>query len=279
MGGVFEVPTGLSPSRVESFTSCPLAFRFSSIQHLADAPSIHATRGSLVHRALELAFSAPPGARTPARFHHCLDIARREFRDDPDFVGLGLDDDATATFDDECRVLVDRYLTMEDPQAVRPIGLELRLSASVGSLSLRGIIDRLELRDGELVVTDYKTGRAPSLNWEQKSLAGVHFYSFLCEQVLGRRPAVIRLMYLSSGETIEAVPSSQSARFITTRTRAVWEAVERACATGDFRPRPSARCQSCGFQTWCPSFGGDPDRAEAEAPHTRDPLLVGAAGA
>lgn len=279
MVGVFEVPTGLSPSRVESFTSCPLAFRFSSIQHLADAPSIHATRGSLVHRVLELAFSAPPAARTPDRFHHCLDVARQEFRTDPDFLALELDDQARAAFDEECLVLVDRYLTMEDPQAVHPIGLELRLSASVGSLSLRGIIDRLELCHGELVVTDYKTGRAPSLNWEQKSLAGVHFYSFLCEQVLGRRPAVIRLMYLSSGETIEAVPSSQSARFITTRTRAVWEAVERACATGDFRPRPSARCPSCGFQAWCPSFGGDPDRAESEALHTRDPLLVGAAGA
>ena len=56
---------------------------------------------------------------------------------------------------------------------IHPIGLELRLSADVGSLALRGIIDRLELRDGELVVTDYKTGRAPSANWELKSLAGV----------------------------------------------------------------------------------------------------------
>jgi putative RecB family exonuclease len=276
---MFEVPTGLSPSRVESFTSCPLAFRFVNIQHLAEAPSIHATRGSLVHRALELAFAAAPADRTPDRFRRCLDLARLEYRSDPEFVGLGLDDEGVALFDEECRTLVETYLTMEDPRAVHPIGLELRLSASVGALSLRGIIDRLELRDGELVVTDYKTGRSPSLQWEQRSLAGVHFYSFLCEAVLGRRPAAIRLMYLSSGETIEAVPSEQSVRFITTRTRAVWEAVERACSTGDFRPRPSARCASCGFQAWCPSFGGDPDRAEAEAPHTHEALLVGVAGA
>ena len=40
-----------------------------------------------------------------------------------------------------------------------------------------------------------------------------------------------------------------------------------------------ARCQSCGYQAWCPSFGGDPERAEAEAPHTREASLVGAAGA
>ena len=168
---------------------------------------------------------------------------------------------------------------MEDPRAVHPIGLELRLSADAGSLSLRGIIDRLELRDGELVVTDYKTGRAPSINWEQKSLAGVHFYSFLCEEVFGRRPVAIRLMYLSSGEVIEATPSAQSVRFITTRTTAVWNAVERACTTGDFKPRPSARCASCSFQAWCPAFGGDPERAAVEAPLAFDATLVGAATA
>ena len=150
---------------------------------------------------------------------------------------------------------------MEDPTGVRAIGLELRLEAQVGDLTLRGIIDRLELDDdGELVVTDYKTGRAPSVNYEQTSLAGVHFYSFLCEAVLGRRPAAIRLMYLQTGEMITATPSAQSVRFITTRTTAVWKAVERACPTGDFRPRPGRAVQLCAFQQWCPAFGGDPER-------------------
>ena len=262
---VYPVPTSLSPSRVEQFTSCPLAFRFASIEKLPEAPSIHTTRGSLVHRALELAYSCPADERTAEQFHHALATARTQFAETPDFARLGLTDDEVDAFDSHCQRLVDTYLRMEDPRIVHPIGLELRLSAAVGPLELRGIIDRLELRDGELVVTDYKTGRAPSLNWEQRSLAGVHFYSFLCEQVFGRRPVAIRLLYLSSGETIEAVPSDQSTRFITTRTTAVWKAVERACETGDFRPRPSALCDSCSFRQWCPSFGGDPKRAVAEA--------------
>lgn len=278
MAGVFEVPTSLSPSRVEKFTSCPLAFRFASIEKLPERPTIHTTRGSLVHRALELAFARPAHERTPEAFRAALAAARHEFRSRPELIDLGLDEEQLATFDEECRVLVERYLTMEDPRRVRSIGLELRLSADVGSLSLRGIIDRLDLRDdGELVVVDYKTGRAPAVNWEQQRLAGVHFYSFLCEQVLGRRPAAIRLMYLSSGETIEATPSAQSTRFITTRTTAVWQAVERACQTGDFRPRPSAMCNSCSFQQWCPAFGGDPDRAASEAPALLAPTLVASA--
>jgi putative RecB family exonuclease len=203
-----------------------------------------------------------------------------EYRVHPDYVGLRLDDEAAATFELECRALVDRYFAMEDPAAVREIGLELRMEAAVGALTLRGVIDRLELDgDGELVVTDYKTGRAPSGNFEQRSLAGVHFYSFLCEAVLGRRPAKIRLMYLSSGETIETVPTAQSVRFITTRTTAVWSAVERACTTGDFRPRPSRLCDHCSFQRWCPAFGGNPDDAATEAVEVYESLLAQPAAA
>ena len=156
---------------------------------------------------------------------------------------------------------------MEDPTTIRDIGLELRLEAPVGELTLRGIIDRLELDDdGELVVTDYKTGRAPSPNWERKSLSGLNFYAFLCESIFGRRPAAIRLMYLKSGETITATPSAQSTKFLTTRTAAVYQAVATACERDDFRPRQSALCNYCSYQQWCPEFGGDPALAATEAP-------------
>ncbi|MGB9347992.1 MAG: PD-(D/E)XK nuclease family protein, partial [Ilumatobacteraceae bacterium] len=255
---VFPVPTSLSPSRVSSFTSCPMQFRFSSIEKLPEAPGPATTKGSIVHRALELLFVRPAGERTPEALAHDMAAALEEYRTHPDYVGLRLDDAGAEKFDRDCHALIEKYFAMEDPTAVREIGLELWMEAPVGHLTLRGIIDRLELdADGELVVTDYKTGRAPSGNFEQKSLAGVHFYSFLCEAVFGKRPAKIRLMYLASGETIETVPSAQSVKFITTRTTAVWSAVERACTTGDFRPRQSKLCDWCSFQQWCPAFGGD----------------------
>jgi putative RecB family exonuclease len=277
---VFPIPTSLSPSRVSSFTTCPMQFRFASIEKLPEPPGVATTRGSVVHRALELLFARRPAARVPAALDADLTTALDEFRAHPDYLGLHLDDEAAAAFELECRSLVDRYFAMEDPTTVREIGLELRMEAAVGSLTLRGIIDRLELDDdGELVVTDYKTGRAPSGNYEQRSLAGVHFYSFLCEAVLGRRPAKIRLMYLRSGETIETVPSAQSVRFITTRTKAVWSAVERACTTGDFRPRPSRLCDHCAFQRWCPSFDGNPDDAATEAVEAYAALIAEPAAA
>jgi putative RecB family exonuclease len=243
-----------------------MAFRFVNIERIDDPPSVHTTRGSLVHRALELAFMRPNEERSPALFEATTDQAIAEYREHPDYTRLGLGEPEAATFERECRQLVANYLRMEDPTAVQAIGIELMLSAQVGELTLRGIIDRLDLRDGELVVNDYKTGRAPSVNWEQRSLSGVHFYSLLCLEMFGRLPSAIRLLYLSSGETIETTPSERSARFVASRTAAVFQAIARACETGDFRARPSALCGSCRFQPWCPSFGGDPDGAAVEAP-------------
>jgi putative RecB family exonuclease len=276
---VWPIPSSLSPSRVSSFTSCPMQFRFSSVQRLPEPPGVATTRGSIVHRALELLFVRPAAERTPSALTADLGAALDEYSTHPDYIGLQLDEKAAATFRRDCDKLIARYFDMEDPTSIRDIGLEVRMAAKVGSLELRGIIDRLELDDdGELVVTDYKTGRAPSGNFEQKSLAGVHFYSFLCEAVLGKRPARIRLMYLSSGETIETVPSAQSVRFIDTRTAAVWKAVERACTTGDFRPNQSRLCDWCSFRQWCPAFDGDPDLAETEAVAAYE-SLVGGSGA
>jgi putative RecB family exonuclease len=261
------VPTSLSPSRVDAFTSCPLAFRFASIDRLPEPPSIHTTRGSLVHRILELLFCRPPQDRTPASAQADLAQAMDELRADDEYALLGLDDEGEAGLVADAERLVERYFTMEDPRTVLAIGLELRLDVEVGGLQLRGIIDRLELdTDGGLVVTDYKTGRPPMVNREQQRLGGVHFYAYLCERIFGRRPARIQLLYLSTGEVIETRPSEQSVRFLPRRTEAVYQAVVRACATEDFRPKTGPLCGFCAFKAWCPAFGGDPTRAALEAP-------------
>ena len=264
---MYPVPTSLSPSRVEAFVSCPLAFRFASIEKLPEPPSVHTTKGSLVHRALELLFINPAAERTTDAARVALDQAIDEYRVDPDFTLLGLDEVKSAEFFADSWSLVQGYFAMEDPTTVREIGLEIRLEAPIDTFSLRGIIDRLELdAEGNFVVTDYKTGRAPGQRYQQNSMSGVHFYSFLCEAVLGRRPATVRLMYLRSGDVITAAPSAMSVRAITGRAKAVMKAVEQACTTEDFRPKEGALCGFCSFKEWCPAFGGDPSRAAAEAP-------------
>jgi putative RecB family exonuclease len=261
-----RLPTGLSPSKVESFKSCPLAFRFSAIDRVPEPPSVAASKGTLVHRALELLHMEEPQDRTLEMGLAALDRAATEFQTHADFTGLHLDNCGEQQLLDSAEVLVRRYFDLEDPTKVRAIGLELRLEAKLGSLVLRGIIDRLELDDeGELVITDYKTGRTPHVNHEGGRLGGVHFYAYLCQQLFGRRPARVQLLYLAEPVAIIATPSEQSIRFLPKKATAIWQAVERACATDDFRPRTGPLCNYCFYKTWCPAHGGDPTRAVIEA--------------
>jgi len=258
----FPVPRTLSPSKVSSFTDCALAFRFSAIDRLPEPPTPAATKGTLVHAALERLHLLPAAERTPAAGLACLEDAAVELRADPDYLGLDLSAEQAAAFHTEAADLVRNYFELEDPTTIQAIGIELKVEAEIDGVRLRGIIDRLELdADGELIVTDYKTGSAPSTQHERKRLSGVHIYSLLCEQMLGRRPRTVQLLYLKSPLAITTVPTDRTTRGTRRTLGAVWQAVERACEREDFRPQRSRLCDWCSFQAYCPSFGGDPDEA------------------
>jgi len=259
------LPRSLSPSKLSAFKDCPLAFRFAAIDRLPEEPSPHMVKGTLVHAALERLFwDHPRGARSPAAAADALAAAWESLEHGDEVTALDLSPDERTAFVADARSLLDGYFRLEDPDAVDAVGVELTLEATVGDLRLRGIIDRLDVTgDGELVVVDYKTGRVPSVNQENQRLGGVQFYALLCEQVLGRRPSRVRLMYLREPLVIEAEPSEQAVRGTRQRTAAVWSAIERACVQEDFRPRPSALCKWCSFQPLCPAFGGDPAQATA----------------
>lgn len=260
----WPAPYSLSPSSMGAFTTCPLAFRFSYVQRLPEPPSAPASKGTLVHRALERLHDRPAAERTIEVALAELAIAAADLEAHPEFAGLELSADEWDTFVGEAASYVQRYFELEDPTQVNVVGLELKLEADLGKVRLRGIIDRLDLTaDGDLIVTDYKTGSAPSERWEQKSLAGVNLYALLCEQNFGVRPAAVQLLYLSKPEAITAVPTDSTVRGVEIKSGAIMKAVAVACEKNDFRPRPSALCNFCSFKEFCPSFGGDPEIAHA----------------
>jgi putative RecB family exonuclease len=272
----FPLPSTLTPSKISSFTTCPLSFRFSVVERLPEVASPAAVKGTLVHRALQLLFSErEAGNRDRLEAESALLRAWDEMRESPDVVDLHLPEDEQATFLRDASSLLDRYFEIEDPNSVNPVGLELDLRVDVDGMTLRGIIDRLDrLPDGSLAVVDYKTGRAPRAEQSRSRLSAVQLYAFLCEQVLGTRPAVVRLMYLRDRVVVSAEATDQTLRGVHQRARAVWAAIERACERSDFRPHPSVLCKWCSFQQYCPAYGGDPEQAAEVAVSLRAGGLV-----
>lgn len=261
------LPTSLSPSKVSSFTDCALAFRFSAIDKVPEPPQVHTTRGTLVHAALEDLYTKPATDRTLATALTCLSDAYDHMQDDPELTGLALDAEGEQQLLDDSERLVRNAFELEDPTTINPIGIELFLTLELDGLRLRGIIDRLELDDdGELVVTDYKTGKAPKREYEQSRFGGVTFYSLLCERLFGRRPAKVQLLYLADPVAVVLTTSERANANLERKVRAIWQTIERACDNESFAPKPSRLCDWCAYQTYCPAKGGSLDRLADLAP-------------
>src|SRR5215213_441931 len=73
-----DVLGSLSPSRASDFMTCPLLYRFRTIDRLPEPSSPDAVRGTVVHKVLENLFDLPAAERTPAHAQGMLEPAERE---------------------------------------------------------------------------------------------------------------------------------------------------------------------------------------------------------
>ena len=60
------------------------------------------------------------------------------------------------------------------------------------------------------------------------------------------------------GEVLRYAPDESDLLATERKIIALWQAIERARAAGDWRPRPSRLCDWCNHKALCPEFGGTP---------------------
>ena len=258
-----DVVGALSPSRAGDFMTCPLLYRFRTIDRLPEPSSPEAVRGTLVHKVHEDLFDLPAVGRTPERARDLLVPSwERLLEAAPELAEMFTGDDGpdVTGWLATCREVLDRYFSLEDPRLLEPAERELYVEALLDSkLLLRGFVDRLDIApDGRIRVVDYKTGRAPHEAWEAKALFQMKFYALVIWRSRGVIPSMLQLVYLGSGELLRYVPDEQDLLATERKVQAIWQASARADETGDWRPRPSRLCDWCAHQALCPEFGGTP---------------------
>ncbi len=256
-------PSGpaLSPSRAGDFMTCPLLYRFRVIDKLPEPPSPAAARGTLVHAVLERLFDRPRAERTPDVAHDLVQPQwERLLADEPELGTLFAGPDDQDAWLRDAVTILDRYFQLEDPRRLEPADRELYVEAMLDSgLRLRGYIDRLDVAPtGEVRVVDYKTGKAPPPDFEARALFQMKFYALVLWRARGTIPRLLQLMYLGDGQVVRYAPDEADLRATERKVKALWEAIERARTTGDWRPRPGRLCEWCAHQALCPEFGGTP---------------------
>ncbi|WP_329371262.1 PD-(D/E)XK nuclease family protein [Streptomyces sp. NBC_00669] len=261
-------PVSLSPSRAADFMRCPLLYRLRVIDRLPEKPSEAATRGTVVHAVLERLFDAPAVERTPERARAMVPGEwQRLLAARPELAGLfsaaegALDAAALSAWLESAERLVERWFTLEDPTRLEPAERELYVETVLESgLTLRGYVDRLDVAPatGDLRVVDYKTGKAPRPEYADEPLFQMRFYALVLWRLRGVVPRRLQLVYLGSGDVRTYDPSEADLLRTERRLLSLWEAIQEATASGDWRPRRTPLCGWCDHQALCPEFGGTP---------------------
>jgi putative RecB family exonuclease len=104
------------------------------------------------------------------------------------------------------------------------------------------------------------------------------FYALALWRAEGRLPRLLQLMYLGNGEIVRYEPDEDDLRATERKIEALWQAIERARTSRDWRPRPGRLCDWCAHKPLCPAFGGTPPALpEEELPSAASGELAAAA--
>ncbi|VEI13951.1 UrvD/REP family ATP-dependent DNA helicase [Trueperella bialowiezensis] len=249
---VYTGNTTMSPSKVEGMLECPLRAFLDS----AGARSTDDTRlldlGTLIH---SLAEEFPSGPRTAVMkaFHHkvaALDLGTgldgHRARQRAEGMARKLGDYLEAT---DCVVVAEQYAS---EQLTNDAGQQVTTNAR---------LDRLEMRDGQALVVDFKTGKNPVTKAQAADHAQLKVYQWLVNKgaIAGLDGAKGAKLVFVGTKRDNAEERSQAAL----SEEAMGEvenmiiAADQAQRGPGFAAIPNQNCRTCAYSKICPAIGNE----------------------
>ena len=274
-GGMPRRLYAASPSKLLAWLDCPRRYRMQYLDRPRPAPRprrAHTSVGVATHSALRDFWDLAPVDRTPAAVER---LVRQSWID----VGFR-DPDQSAQWRARTIGRVTEYLRGIDRDR-QPLGVERTVSLHTETLAVTGRLDRLDDRDGELVVVDYKTGRARLTDEDARTSLPMALYAVAVARMFRRPCERVELHHVPTGEVHAHRHTPETLARKVAEAESIASDLRRADASHTdlgvgsplFGPRVSPICAWCDFRAHCPEgqrMGPEkPDWAglEPDAPH------------
>ncbi len=242
-----------TPTRLGTWLDCPRRYRYTYLdrpQPPKGPPWGHNSVGAATHSALAAWWSLPFAARQPGRG---AELVRSAWLTD----GFR-DAEQSAAARTLAARWVYEYLLRIDP-GDEPVGVERTVSSPTTRLVVSGRVDRIDLRDGALVIVDYKTGRRAPTETDARSSLALALYAVAAARTLRRPSGRVELHHLPTGTVAVADHDEASLTRKVVEAESIARDAQRADAgyadgrTGDehFPATASALCSWCDFRRHC----------------------------
>ena len=244
-------PQRLSPSGAATFEQCPRRWRFRYVDRLPDPPGVDALVGTFAHRVLEHLMQQHPSRRTKDDARRIARASWPEISGSDDYRDLELDEKQAREFRWRAWRAIEGLWDLEDPASVDVQDTEQQVSVTLDGVPFRGVVDRVESEPDGLVISDYKSGRAPTARYAPGRLQQVLLYAAAVAEETGERPVRARLLYLGQKIVATGVTPVELGGAVE-QLKSTWDAIGDACHTDDFSARPGPLCDYCPYAELCP---------------------------
>lgn len=243
-------PRHLSPSSSNLYQQCARKWRFRYLDRLPDPAGVPALVGTFAHLVLEHLLQLPAGQRSQDEAKQLARTLWSEIESEPDYQALQLNEAESRDFRWKSWLAIAGLWALEDPDKTQVHATEHEIQVDIDGVPFRGIIDRLDIEDGEVVVSDYKSGRAPSDRFRHSALKQVLFYAAAIEAETGSRPLGARLLYLGQRRMGIRVTERNMAA-VREDLASTWQSLTDDCESGEFAVSTGPLCAWCPFLASC----------------------------
>ncbi|MCB1252278.1 MAG: PD-(D/E)XK nuclease family protein [Austwickia sp.] len=239
-----------------TWLDCPRQYRLRYLDVPRPAPRpqrAHTTVGTVTHNVLRDFWDLSPDDRTPQRVSDIVDAQ---------WVPVGFRDAEQAQrWRERVRWQVLAYLrSLGEQRQGRPVGTERTVAFTSDRMAFSGRVDRLDNRDGELVVVDYKTGRRAPTEQDARSSLALALYAVGAARVFRPPCTRVELHHVPTGTVRAHQHTAESlARKVAEADSIVRDLVaaqtEYAAHGADsalFAARLSPLCAWCEVRAHCP---------------------------
>jgi putative RecB family exonuclease len=245
----------LSPSRASQFKTCPKQFKFANIDKIKEPTTEVQAKGTTVHQALEDLFDLKPDERNTEKLHNLFREAWTKVRGNDEHHNLFSSVEEEREWGLDGLKLLNNYMSIEDPTSFEPLERERWVRGSIEDLNLRGILDRMDRNNkGELVIVDYKSGKAPLAKYKEPRFFALKLYALLIQKELGEMPSELKLIYLKNSTIHTLKVTQDSLDQVKIEVLEIWNNIKKAFETNDFPATKNTLCDWCYFKPICPVF-------------------------
>ena len=247
--GVNGLPPHLSASSIQTYIQCPLKFKLSRVDKIQEPPTSQTLLGNFVHDVLEYFYkNFESSERTIINAKQCCTLVWNQDawaeKITPYLKKTSLND-----FKWSAIWCVENLFLLENPTLVVPAGLEYEVIGEIDGVLIKGFIDRWLEKDGQVVISDYKTGKTPAPKYMSDKWFQLNLYALLLTELEGKQNFELELLYLKDGVRKKHTPSPadfEATKNLITSTK---KEIVNSNENNEWPAIPSNLCNWCFYKS------------------------------